>query len=110
MFAFCTKRFHMSEAVAARRIRAGRATCRFPRILRMVARGELHLSGIHQLAGHLTEENGEEVLRRARHRSMREVERLVAEISPKPDVPSSIRALPTRRVRAPSGSPRESRH
>jgi hypothetical protein len=109
MFAFCTKRFHMSEAVAARRIRAGRATCRFPCILGMVARGELHLSGIHQLAGHLTEENGEEVLRRARHRSMREVERLVAEISPKPDVPSSIRALPTRRVRAPSESPRESR-
>jgi hypothetical protein len=88
MFAFCTKRFHMSEAVAARRIRAGRATCRFPCILGMVARGELHLSGIHQLAGHLTEENGEEVLRRARHRSMREVERLVAEISPKPDVTS----------------------
>ena len=55
MFAFCTKRFHMSEAVAARRIRAGRATCRFPCILGMVARGELHLSGIHQLAGHLTE-------------------------------------------------------
>ena len=30
MFAFCTKRFRMSEAVAARRIRAGRTTCRFP--------------------------------------------------------------------------------
>ena len=25
MFAFCTKRFHMSEAIAAKRIRAGRA-------------------------------------------------------------------------------------
>jgi hypothetical protein len=33
MFAFCTKRFHMSEAIAARRIRAGRATCRFPAFL-----------------------------------------------------------------------------
>jgi hypothetical protein len=32
----------------------------------MVARGELHLSGIHQLAGHLTDENHEEVLRKAR--------------------------------------------
>jgi len=107
MFAFCTKRFHMSEAVAARRIRAGRATCRFPCILGMVARGELHLSRIHQLAGHLTDENYEEVLRRARHRSMREIERLIAEISPKPDVPSSIRALPTRRVQGPSGSMQE---
>ena len=97
MFAFCTERFHMSEAVAARRIRAGRATCRFPCILGMVARGELHLSGIHQLAGHLTDENHDEVLRRAKHRSMREIEKLVAEISPKPDVPSSIRALPKRK-------------
>ena len=106
MFAFCTKRFHMSEAVAARRIRAGRATCRFPCILDMVARGELHLSGIHQLAGHLTDENHEEILRRARHRSMREIERLLAEISPKPDVPSSIRALRTRCVQGPT--PQES--
>jgi hypothetical protein len=107
MFAFCTKRFHMSEAVAARRIRAGRATCCFPCILGMVSRGELHLSGIHQLAGHLTDENHEEVLRRARHKSMREIERLIAEISPKPDVPSSIRALPTRRLQGLSGTPQE---
>ena len=98
MFAFCTTRFHMSEAVAARRIRAGRATCRFPCILGMVARGELHLSGIHQLAGHLTDENHGKVLKRAKHRSMREIERLIAEISPKPDVPTSIRALPIRKT------------
>jgi hypothetical protein len=97
MFAFCTQRFHMSEAVAARRIRAGRATCRFSCILGMVARGELHLSGIHQLAGHLTDENHEEVLLRAKHRSMREIEKLIAEISPKPDVPSLIRALPIKK-------------
>jgi 5-methylcytosine-specific restriction endonuclease McrA len=108
MFAFCTTRFHMSEAVAARRIRAGRATCRFPCISGMVARGELHLSGIHQLAGHLTEENHKEVLQRAKHRSMREIERLIAEISPKPDVPTSIRALPIRRSQCPPSNSQES--
>ncbi|MBW2223166.1 MAG: HNH endonuclease [Deltaproteobacteria bacterium] len=97
MFAFCTTRFHMSEAVAARRIRAGRATCRFPCIFGMLRRGELHLTGVHQLAAHLTEENHDEVLRRAKHKSMREIEKLIAEISPKPDVPSSIRALPARK-------------
>ncbi len=100
MFAFCTKRFRMSEAIAAKRIRAGRAACRFPCILRMIGRGELHLSGVHQLAGHLTEDNHEEVLRRAKHKSMCEIERLVAEISPKPDVPFSIRALPARQVQS----------
>ena len=108
MFAFCTKRFHMSEAIAVKRIRGGRAATRFPCIFGMIAHGELHLSGIHQLAGHLTDENHEEVLRRARHRSMREIERLIAEISPKPDVPASIRALPTRRVQGPQGTPQES--
>jgi hypothetical protein len=107
MFAFCTKRFHMSEAVAARRIRAGRTTCRFPCIFGMIARGELHLSGVHQLATHLTEDNHKEVLRRAKHRSMREIEQLIAEISPKPDVPASIRALPIRQAQSPRETLRE---
>jgi hypothetical protein len=107
MFAFCTKRFRMSEAVAARRIRAGRTTCRFPCILGMVRRGELHLSGVHQLAGHLTDGNHQEVLRRARHRSMREIDQLIAEIAPKPDVAAIIRALPEQRMdRAGSTTPR----
>ena len=97
MFAFCTKRFRMSEAVAAKRIRAGRAACRFPCILGMVRRGELHLSGVHLVAGHLTEANHWEVLRRARHRSMREIEELIAEIAPKGDAASMVRALPGRR-------------
>jgi hypothetical protein len=97
MFAFCTKRFRMSEAVAAKRIRAGRAACAFPCILEMVRRGELHLSGVHQLAGHLTEENHREVLRRARHRSMREIDVLIAEIAPRADVAAFIRAVPVRR-------------
>ena len=101
MFAFCTERFRMSEAVAARRIRAGRTTCRFPCVLVMIARGELHLTAIHHLAAHLTEENHRQVLRRAKHRTTREIEKLVAELAPKPDVPSSIRALPTRRASMP---------
>jgi 5-methylcytosine-specific restriction endonuclease McrA len=93
MFMMCTKHFGMSEAIAAKRIRAGRAACRFPIILAMIRRGELHLSGVHQLAGHLTEKNHEEVLQRAKHRSMREIEALIAEISPQPDRESILREL-----------------
>jgi len=74
MFAFCTKRFHMSEAIAAKRIRAGLAACRFPCVFGMIGCGELHLSGVHQLAGHLTDDNYEEVLERAKHKSIREIE------------------------------------
>ncbi len=88
MFAFCTKRFHMSEAIAAKRIRAGRTAYDFPCIFRMIACGELHLRGVHQLAAHLTEDNHEEVLQRAKHRSMREIDQLIAKIvvfSPTPN-------------------------
>jgi 5-methylcytosine-specific restriction endonuclease McrA len=97
MFAFCVEHFHMSEAVTAKRIWAARTARRFPVIFKMVARGELHLSAIHQLAKHLTDDNHRTLLNRAKHKSSREVERLVAEIAPKPDVPSRVRALPRRR-------------
>jgi 5-methylcytosine-specific restriction endonuclease McrA len=94
MFVFCVERFHMSEQVAAKRIWAARTARRFPIVLEMVERGELHLSAIHLLARHLTPQNCSEVLRRARHKSAREIERLVAELAPRPDVSSSVRALP----------------
>jgi 5-methylcytosine-specific restriction endonuclease McrA len=94
MFTFCMERFHMSEAVTAKRIWAARTARRFPVIFDMVARGELHLGAIHQLARHLTDDNHRALLNRAKHKSSREIEKLVAEIAPQPDVASRIRALP----------------
>jgi hypothetical protein len=94
MFAFCVERFHMSEQVTAKRIWAARTARRFPIVLDMVERGELHLSAIHLLARHLTTENCNDVLQRARHKSSREIEKLVAALSPRPDVASRVRALP----------------
>jgi hypothetical protein len=49
---------------------------------------------------HLTPENHEAVLARARSRSRREIEALVAELAPRPDLPSSVRKL--QRVPAPT--------
>lgn len=51
---------------------------------------------MHQLSTHLTEENHEEVLDRAKHKTMRQIEHLIAEIAPKPNVPSRIVTLPIR--------------
>jgi hypothetical protein len=93
MFAFCVGRYKMSESTAAKRIRAGRAACRFPRILDMVRKGQLHLTAVHQLAAHLTESNEKEVLRRARGRTSKEIEELIAEIAPRPDGRSMIRPV-----------------
>ncbi len=96
MFAFCVERFHMSEQVTAKRIWAARTARRFPVVLEMVERGDLHLTAIHLLARHLTEENCSDVLRRAAHKSSREIERLVAALAPQPDVASWVRSLPRR--------------
>ncbi|MEE8311977.1 MAG: hypothetical protein V3R77_06955, partial [Candidatus Binatia bacterium] len=60
----------------------------------MVARGDLHLSAIMQLTKHLTDENHRGLLLRARHKSSREIDLLVTELAPRPDVRSRIRALP----------------
>jgi len=63
-------------------------------LLEMLADGRLHLSGIAKLAPHLKEDNRESLLARAAHMSKRRIEELIAELSPKPDVPAAIRKLP----------------
>jgi hypothetical protein len=52
------------------------------------------VTAVNMLAAHLTEENHGELLARARHRSKRDLDKLVAEIAPRPDVRSRIVALP----------------
>src|SRR6187549_2911260 len=96
LFALLVTRYHMSESTAGKRIGAARTARRFPVLFAMVARGELHLSGILRLKAHLTRENHEQVLSDAKHKTIRQLEELVARLAPQPDVPSTLRALPTR--------------
>src|SRR3972149_1006077 len=95
MFSYSIEVLHLSEPEAYLRITVARAARKHPMLLTMLADGRLHLSGIALLAPHLTEENSEVVLTRAAHRSKRQIEELVAELAPKPDVPARIRKLPT---------------
>jgi hypothetical protein len=94
LFTYCTQVLHLSEHAAYGRIEAARAARRFPRILNVLADGELTLTAVGLLAPHLTPDNHVAVLDKARHRSKREVEQLVAQLHPRPDVPSSVRKLP----------------
>jgi 5-methylcytosine-specific restriction endonuclease McrA len=66
----------------------------------MLADGRLHLTAIAKLAPHLTRENRDRLLARAVHKSKREIEELVAEIAPRPDVPAFLRKLPERQPAA----------
>ena len=97
MFAYCTERLHLSESEAYLRLAVARAARRHPAILPMLQAGRLHLSGIAKLAPILTEANCDELLGRATHKSKKKIEALVAEVAPKPDVPSTMRKLPARR-------------
>ena len=102
MFVYCTDVLHLSESEAYLRIAATRAARRHPQLLVMLGDGRLHLSAIAKLAPHLTPENCDALLHRATHASKRRIEELVAEIAPRPDVPSLLRRLPERDVRRPA--------
>jgi hypothetical protein len=55
----------------------------------------MSLTSVRMLRPHLTPENHEAVLARACGRRRREIEALVAQLAPRPDVSSSVRKLPT---------------
>jgi hypothetical protein len=55
----------------------------------------MSLTSVRLLRRHLTTENHEAVIARACGRSRREIEALVAELAPRPDVPTSVRKLPS---------------
>src|SRR5207342_1598257 len=68
---------------------------RFPVILDLLASGSLTLTSVRLLGKHLTEENHQSVLAKARDKSRREIDVLIAELAPRPDLPSTVRKLPT---------------
>jgi hypothetical protein len=104
LFSFCTRRLKLSEASAYGRITAARLARRFPEVLDLVGEGALTLSGISRLAGHVTAENAECVFDAAKFKSTRDIEQLVASLTPQPDVPSCLRALPLAPVASASGA------
>ena len=94
LFTYCTQALRLSEDAACNRIAAARACRRFPVIIELLASGSLSLTSVRLLAQHLTAENLQSVLAKARDRSRREIDVLVAELAPRPDVPSTVRKLP----------------
>jgi hypothetical protein len=94
LFDYCTQALGMSEDTACNRIHVTRVCRLFPVILDRLAAGALTLSALRMLGPHLTAENHEAVLARAANRRRGEIEALVAELAPKPDVVASVRKLP----------------
>jgi hypothetical protein len=93
LYVYCIYELRFSEDEAFRRVAAARLVRRFPALLDAVAAGELHLTGLLMLGPHLTEANFSEVLARAKHRTKRELARLVRVLDPLPAVPARIEPL-----------------
>jgi 5-methylcytosine-specific restriction endonuclease McrA len=105
MYAYSVGELRMSEDIACKRIRAARAARRFPFMLHALAEGSLRLSGVVMLAPHLTEATAEELLAAAFDRTNAEIERLLAERFPRPDVPTLIVPLSPTPALPPSEAP-----
>jgi hypothetical protein len=95
MFTYCVDVLHLSEHAAYGRIEAARAARKYPIILNLLSDGSVNLTTVTLLAPHLTAENHLKLLTAAKHQRKRQVEELVAGVRPQPDVPSTIRRLPT---------------
>jgi 5-methylcytosine-specific restriction endonuclease McrA len=93
LYAYCMYELRFSEDEAFRRVAAARLVRRFPVLLDALASGELHLTGLLMLGPHLTDANLTEVLARAKHRTKRELARLVRVLDPLPSVPARIEPL-----------------
>jgi hypothetical protein len=93
LYTYCIYELRYSEDEAFRRVAAARLVRRFPALLDAVAAGELHLTGLLMLGPHLSEQNLSQVLLRAKHRTKKEIARLVRQLDPLPEVPPRIEPL-----------------
>jgi len=94
MFAFCVMKLGFSEDATYNRLGVARAAKQFPAILAALRSGDVHLSGLRVLVPRLDAGNHHEILARARGKSKREIEELVAALAPKPPVQDAMRKLP----------------
>ena len=96
MYAYCQRGLKMEEGVIYLRIAAARCAARFGCILPMLQDGSLSMAAVHLLRSHLTEKNHRELLGKAQHKSKRQVQQLLADEQPKPDVADRVQTLPQR--------------
>jgi hypothetical protein len=68
----------------------------------MLAAGSVNLTTVRLLGPHLTAENHRTVLESARGKRKSEVEEIVARLSPRPEVSTTVRKLPEKKLGSPA--------
>lgn len=94
LFAFCVGELGFSEDVAFNRIQVARLARRFPEVVEALRNGRVHLAGLRLLAPVMNDDNHRALLAEASGKSKRDIEELVARLSPKPLAPDAVRKLP----------------
>jgi hypothetical protein len=95
MFAYCISRLSLSEDEAYRRIEVARLARRFPALFPLLADGRISLSVAALLKAHLSASNMDELTELVCGASVQRARELLAARFPRPDVPATIRKLPT---------------
>jgi hypothetical protein len=94
VFKHCTQVLKLSEAATFNRMAAAGAARKFPVILDLLADGSINLTTLRVLAGVLTRENHEAILREATGKTKEECSKIKARLDPKPAVSTTVRKLP----------------
>lgn len=93
MFDYCVCHLHYSASAASRRIRTARCLRRFPELDDMLRRCEVNLSTVSRVASLLDDPSGRKLLERIRHKSQRDVDRLVASLQPESAYRDQVRPV-----------------
>jgi 5-methylcytosine-specific restriction endonuclease McrA len=93
LFEYCTRYLGYSESVANRRIQTARCIRDYPEVYAMLDNNELNMTVISKIAGVLTAENKDKLLREVRSRSSRQVEMIVARYHPRSVIRDRVRPV-----------------
>ena len=94
LYRYCVHELHLSEQSAYKHVWAVRLAQRCPAVLAFIADGRVHLAGVCELARHVTRENASELLEASVRKTRREIQEMLAERIPKPDLPTLVMAVP----------------
>jgi hypothetical protein len=103
LFVYCVEVLGFSEDEACNRIGAARAAVEYPVVLDMLHARTLTMTAARLLHPHVKgQADPAKVFASAAGKSRREVEKLIAALSPKPDAPTTIRKLPIQHLPVPA--------
>ncbi len=93
LFDYCTRRWHYSPPKAGRFIAAARCIKNFSAVRNLLSQRRITLCGVSRIAGILTDENADRIVREVSGKKYVEIEKIVASFKIAPKTRESIRPI-----------------